>query len=111
MFDRRIFSVVIALQNIPRRSLMINLKYAVAGLAALGGVALSTGTASAMPNGLPAAAGQLSNIDNVVMVCNAWGRCWYRPNYYVSPAYRYGYAGPRYYGGGWGYRRGWGRRW
>jgi hypothetical protein len=90
---------------------MINLKYAAAGLAALAGVALSTGTASAMPNGLPAAAGQLSNIENVVMVCNAWGRCWYRPNYYVGPAYRYGYAGPRYYGGGWAYRRGWGRRW
>jgi hypothetical protein len=87
---------------------MINLKYAVAGLAALGGVALSTGTASAMPNGLPAAAGQLSNVENVVMVCNAWGRCWYRPNYYVGPrVYRYGYVGPRYYG----YRRGWGHRW
>jgi hypothetical protein len=87
---------------------MINLKYAAAGLAALGGVVLTTGTASAMPNGLPAAAGQLSNIENVVMVCNAWGRCWYRPNYYVGPrVYRYGYVGPRYYG----YRQGWGRRW
>ena len=90
---------------------MINLKYAVAGLAALAGVALSTGTASAMPNGLPAA-GQLSNVEKVVMVCNAWGRCWYRPNYYVGPrVYRYGYVGPRYYGRGWGYRPGWGRRW
>ena len=87
---------------------MINLKYPAAGLAALGGVALSTGAASAMPNGLPAAAGQLSNVENVVMVCNAWGRCWYRPNYYVGPRlYRYRYVGPRYYG----YRRGWGRRW
>ena len=47
------------------------------------------------------------------MVCNAWGRCWWRPNYYVGPrVYGYGgYVGPRYYGGGWGYRRGWGRRW
>jgi hypothetical protein len=108
MFDRRILSVVIALQNTRRRSLMINLKYTVAGLAALGGVALSTGGASALPNGLPAAAGQLSNVENVVMVCNAWGRCWYRPNYYVGPrVYRYGYVGPRYYG----YRRGWGHRW
>jgi hypothetical protein len=86
---------------------MINLKYAVAGLAALAGVALSTGMASALPNGLPAAS-QLSNVEKVVMVCNAWGRCWYRPNYYVGPrVYRYGYVGPRYYG----YRRGWGRRW
>jgi hypothetical protein len=91
---------------------MINLKYSVAGLAALGGAALGPVTASAMPNGLPAA-GQLSNVENVVMVCNAWGRCWYRPNYYVGPrVYGYGgYVGPRYYGGGWGYRRGWGRRW
>jgi hypothetical protein len=91
---------------------MINLKYAVAGLAALGGAALGPSAASAMPNGMPAAAGQLSNAENVVMVCNVWGRCWWRPNYYVGPpAFRYGYAGPRYYGRGWGYRRGWGRRW
>jgi hypothetical protein len=107
MSGRRNFSVFIELQNTPRRSLMLNLKYAVVGLAALGGAALGSGTASAMPNGLPAA-GQLSNVENVVMVCNAWGRCWYRPNYYVGPrVYRYGYVGPRYYG----YRRGWGRRW
>jgi hypothetical protein len=87
---------------------MIDLKSAVAGLAALGGVALASGTASAMPNGLPAAAGLHSHVENVVMVCNAWGRCWYRPNYYVGPrVYRYGHAGPRYPG----YRRGWGRRW
>ena len=89
---------------------MINLKYAMVGLAALGGLALSAGTASAMPNGMPAAAGQQSNVENVVMVCNAWGRCWWRPNYYVGPRV-YGYGGPRYYGGGYGYRRGWGRRW
>jgi hypothetical protein len=87
---------------------MINLKHAVAGLAALGGVMLGCGAASAMPNGIPAT-GQLSNVENVVMVCNAWGRCWWRPNYYVGPRV-YGYGGPRYYGG-YGYRRGWGRRW
>jgi len=110
MFGRCIFSAVIALQNIPRRSLMINLKYAVVGLAALGGAGLGSGTASAMPNGIPAA-GQLSNVENVVMVCNGWGRCWWRPNYYVGPRYYGGYAGPRYYGG-YGFRRGWGyRRW
>jgi hypothetical protein len=82
---------------------MINLKYAMVGLAALGGLALSAGTASAMPNGM--AAGQQSNVENVVMVCNAWGRCWWRPNYYVGPRV-YGYGGPRY-GSGWrrGYRR------
>jgi len=87
---------------------MINLKCAVVGLAALGGMALSSGTASAMPKGLSAAAHQHSHVENVVMVCNAWGRCWYRPNYYVGArVYRYGYVGPRDYG----YRRGWGRRW
>ena len=87
---------------------MIDLKYAVVGLAALGGVALASAPASAMPNGMPTAAHRHSNVETVVMVCNAWGRCWYRPNYYVGPrVYRYGYAGPRYYG----YRRGWGRRW
>jgi hypothetical protein len=86
---------------------MINLKYAVVGLVAFGGAALGPNTASAMPNGMPAA-GQLSNVEKVVMVCNAWGRCWWRPNYHVAPpVYRYGYGGPRYYG----YRRGWGRRW
>ena len=90
---------------------MIKVKYAVVGLAALGGVALDTAPALAMPNGMPIAAPRHSNVEKVVMVCNAWGRCWYRPNYYVGPAYRYGYASPRYYGGGWGYRRGWGRRW
>lgn len=83
------------------------------GLAALGGVALSTGTASAaMPSGLPSSA-QVSGVDQVRWVCNAWGRCWWRSDYYYRPygyyygpprAY-YGY-GPRYYGG-WHHRR-WG---
>ena len=35
---------------------MINLRYAVVGLAALGGVALGSAPASAMPNGMPTAA-------------------------------------------------------
>ncbi|MEA2942682.1 MAG: hypothetical protein QOD09_3211 [Bradyrhizobium sp.] len=92
---------------------MIDPKYAVVGLAALGGVALGSAPASAMPNGMPAAAHQNSNVENVVMVCNAWGRCWWRPNYYVGPrVYGYGgYGGPRYHGGyGHGWRRGY-RRW
>jgi hypothetical protein len=91
---------------------LMNMKGALVGIAALGGVALTSTTASAamMPN--PALrAGQASNVDQVRMVCNAWGRCWWRPNYNVGPAVRYGYVGPRYYGRGWGYRRGWGRRW
>jgi hypothetical protein len=49
------------------------------------------------------------------MVCNAWGRCWWRPNVYYGygPGYGYygppRYYGPRYYGpryyGYYGYRR------
>jgi hypothetical protein len=90
---------------------MINLKYAVAGLGAFGALALGSGSAPAMPNGFSAMPGPNSNIENVRMVCNAWGRCWWRPNYYVGPVVRYGYGGPRYYRGGRGYHRGWGRRW
>jgi hypothetical protein len=89
---------------------MSNLKFAIVGLAALGCAALCSGTASAIPNGMPATA-KLSNVENVVMVCNAWGRCWWRLNYYVGPRYYGGYVGPRYYGG-YGFRRSWGyRRW
>ena len=36
-----------------------------------------------MPNGLPQAgqiAGQTADVDQVRMVCNAYGRCWHRPN-------------------------------
>jgi len=42
--------------------------------------------------------------DQVRLVCDRWGRCWRRPNYYGG-GYRYGY-GPRYYRHGWR-RRGW----
>ncbi|HEY5504649.1 MAG TPA: hypothetical protein VIK28_05775 [Sedimentisphaerales bacterium] len=41
--------------------------------------------------------------DQVRMVCNRWGRCWWRPNYYGG-GYRYGY-GHRHYRGGWRHRR------
>lgn len=62
-------------------------------------------TASAMPVA-PLPADAISNVDQVRWVCNPWGRCWWRPNYYGY----YGYA-PRYYGG-WGWRhRGWRHRW
>ena len=78
-------------------------------LDALGaGVALSGG-AKAMPIGLPGSTStQVSNVDQARWVCGPW-RCWWRPNYYVAPAYAYGY-GPGYYGygGGWGWHRGWG---
>ncbi len=92
----------------------MKLKFAVMGLAALGSVALVSGSASALPNGLPGVPDGVKNVEHVRWVCNPWGRCWWQPNYYYG-AYGYGgprFYGPRYYGGGWGYRGGWrGRRW
>jgi hypothetical protein len=103
---------------------------ALAGLAALGGVALTTAAASAMPYSIPGHASQASNIVQAAYVCNEWGHCWDRPSYgegYYHPHYyggwgwhrwhhwhhwhRYGGGGyggwhhwhPHYYGGGWGW--------
>jgi hypothetical protein len=100
----------------------MKLKLALIGLAALGGAALASGTASAMPNGLAGAAPvSANNVEHVRRVCNPWGRCWWRPNYYGAYGFYGGprfYRGPRYFGGwghrGWrgGERGGWhGRRW
>lgn len=88
----------------------MRLRAAFVGLVALGGAAMIPGIASAaMPNGLAAAkhATQTSNIDQVRWVCNAWGRCWWRPGYRA-----YGFYGPRFYGPRWhhGWHRGWHHR-
>ncbi|WP_322513959.1 hypothetical protein SR870_12910 [Rhodopseudomonas palustris] len=100
----------------------MTLKLAIAAAAALGAVALAPGVASAaMPNGLPnqanAVGSQSANIDQVRYVCDPWGRCVWRPNYYGAYGYygprRY-YGPPRFYGGPRFYGRpGWhgGRRW
>lgn len=88
-------------------------------VAAAAGLALTSGAASAMPNGLqgaPSGVAAGSGAEQVRYVCNAWGRCWWRPNYYGAYGYYGGpryygyYGGPRYYGRGWGYR-GWRHRW
>jgi hypothetical protein len=50
----------------------MNLKFALVGLAALGGDALSTETTSAMPIGLATNPDNASNIDQVRFVCNAF---------------------------------------
>jgi hypothetical protein len=87
----------------------MKLKRIVIGLAALAGVsALAPTAASAMPNGLPHPE-HVSSVDQVRWVCNPWGRCWWRPNYYRAYGY---YGGPRFYGRPLGYRghRGW-RHW
>ena len=81
---------------------MRKLALAAVAVAALGaGFALSDG-ARAMPSGLPGSV-NVSNVDQVRWVCNPWGRCWWRPNYYYG-SYAYG---PRY---GYGYHGGW-HRW
>ena len=76
----------------------MKLKFALAGLIALGGAALASGTASAaMPNGL-AGVGGSSNVEQVRLVCDAFGRCFRTaPRFYGGG---YGYGRPRFYGGG-----------
>jgi hypothetical protein len=83
---------------------------ALVGLAALGGVALSSAAASAMPVAVPAQAAQASNVQQAAYVCNAWGRCWHQPTY--AHGYGYGYYHP-HYDGGWGWHHRWGywHRW
>jgi hypothetical protein len=63
------------------------------GIAAMGGLALMTGTASAMPN---SSISQLSNIDEVRHVCIAWRPCGKSPNHYGGGC-RF-YARPQRYG-------------
>ena len=102
----------------------MKLKLMIAGLVALGGVAVSTGPASAMPNGLalPGGLNHSGQVEQVRLICDQFGRCFRRPNYGYGPRYGYGRPGPRYgfgggYGGprrgGWdrGYGYGGGRRW
>lgn len=89
-------------------------RMALLAVAAAAGMALTSGAASAMPNGLQGAQSDVrdgSGAEQVRYVCNAWGRCWWRPNYYGAygfygggPRYYGGGYGPRYYGGGWGHR-------
>lgn len=86
----------------------MKLRMALLAAAAAIGLAASAGSASAaMTNGLAGVKATSASTEQVRWVCNRWGRCWRRPNYYA-----YGYYGPRYYGygpgWGWGYRhRGW----
>jgi hypothetical protein len=79
--------------------------------ASLFGALAASPAASAMPIAPAPATPQVSDVEQVRMVCNQWGRCWWRPNYaygYGGPGY---YAPPRYYAprpryyGYYGYRR------
>jgi hypothetical protein len=97
----------------------MKLKPALVGLFALGGAVLTAGTASAMPIGLATDAEIASNIDQVRLLCNAYGRCWRTPgyayNYYGGPSIRFGHGGGyRRHDHGYGYGHGHGygdRRW
>jgi hypothetical protein len=54
---------------------------------------LSGGAAIAMPVSNLVTVDTGVKTDTVRWVCNAWGRCWWRPNYYGA----YAYYGPRPY--------------
>ncbi|MFO1118406.1 MAG: hypothetical protein U1E28_22275 [Beijerinckiaceae bacterium] len=79
---------------------------------ATGGLAAATAPASAMPlldHGVATAADiAQARPEAVRWVCNPWGRCWWRPNYWGPRPYgwrRPGW-GPRY-----GFHGGWRRHW
>jgi hypothetical protein len=52
---------------------------------------LSSGMAVAMPVSNLATTDTGVKADTIRWVCNAWGQCWWRPNYYGA----YAYYGPR----------------
>ena len=78
---------------------MTKLKLALTAMALLG---LTSAAAMAMPMHNLAGVDAGVKVDTVRWVCNPWGRCWWRPNYYGA----YAYYPPRPY---WRYRH-W-RRW
>lgn len=78
--------------------------------ASLFGALMASPAASAMPIAPAPVTSEVSNVEQVRMVCDAWGRCFWRPNYYgyYGPRPYYGprYYGPRVYGPRYyGYRR------
>lgn len=73
----------------------MKLKIGLVAASLFGALAVSS-AASAMPIAPAPAMPQVSDVEQARMVCNAWGRCWWRPNYgYYAPRY---YVGPRFYG-------------
>src|SRR5580658_261851 len=84
---------------------IMKLVSALVGLAALGGIALSSAAASAAPIDVPASA--MGIVVPAGYVCNEWGHCWHR-HYggYYHPHYWGGYGWHRHWGG-WGGGYGW----
>jgi hypothetical protein len=67
--------------------------------ASLFGAIMASPAASAMPIAPAPAAPQVSDVEQVRLVCDQWGRCWRQPNYGYGYGYGGGYYGPpRYYG-------------
>jgi hypothetical protein len=86
----------------------MKLKSALVGLVALGGAALSAGTASAMPF---APLSPIANVESVALVCGPNGCIRTAPRVYGGYGVRRGYGyGVRRGGYAYGYRRGY-RRW
>ena len=50
--------------------------------ASLLGALMASPAASAMPIAPAPVSPQVSDVEQVRMVCDAWGRCFWRPNYY-----------------------------
>ena len=84
---------------------IMKLVSALAGLAALGGVALTVAPASAMPAGIGATASEAPYVQQAAYVCNEWGHCWHRHSYGG------GYYHPQYWGGGYGWHHHWDDGW
>ena len=87
----------------------MKLKFALAGLIALGGASLVTGAASAMPLA-PLGQSPTANVETVALVCGPNGCVRTAPRYYGGYGVRRGYAyGYRRGGYAYGYRRGYRR--
>jgi hypothetical protein len=76
----------------------MELKRALFGIAAAGGIAFTSGSVSAMPNGFSHSISQMSKLDEARYVCSASGRCeWRHHGAYASRGDR------RFYAPVWGY--------
>ena len=76
----------------------MKLKRALFGIVAAGGIALASGSVSAMPNGLSHSISKMSKLDEAHYVCNASRQCGWRHH---GP---YAFRGDRrFYAPVWGY--------
>ncbi len=81
---------------------MTSVKTTLFAAALFAGFGISSASALPIGNLDSAAASTTPHVDQVRMVCNQWGHCWWRPNYYG--AYGYGWHH------GWWHHRSWARR-